>query len=402
MINHVHRIRMPRGPRAIVAAVLILFAVSGICAIVSAKSGSGLAGFISSVHGKAAVQRGTKAATLDGMNSLRAGDVVHVGPKSTVVVNLCGQAQRIKVQGAAVFSVTPAGLRFTKGTPGQKAAMPRPVCETLMESTAKYDHAVYAKGNASESAGAMSVMGFISSKTKQDSAMRDVISRQSEENGEMMKSRKSIGDNMDASGGGISGSSGIDYDASANAPSFDDESSGGGGGEEKIFKPNPVYIDEPMKEKSVLSRPQFTWDTVYGAVSYDVAITNAVNVKVFETKTSRAYLDYPNDAAPLLAGGWYLCEITPRDENGNEVGGEVFGLAVRNAEEQKAFAREESALRAAAAKDPGDPGALLLLGRFYESNGMVPAAVDVYTRALALDPKNTALSGQLDALKQGL
>jgi hypothetical protein len=397
------------------ATFVLLLLLCGVYVGVAAKSGGNLVGFISSVQGKATLKRGGfKEAKLDGMNALRAGDIVRVSAKSTVVVNLCGLSQRVKMPGAAVFTVAKNGLQITKGKPGAKTTFDKTMCSTLMASAAKYDHATYVKSTSSDAAGAMSVLGLISSRSSGSGggAMKDMMRAEERERDSARKSndnaeKSSEGANKSAARGlgNAQVADNNSYEAMGGIGESESADTAGGSGvvlkEDRIAKPNPVYITEPRPEKNVFSYPFIAWDPIAFAKTYNITFTDAVNVKIFYATTEQPYTEYPINAPPLLPGGWYLCEITATDENGQVVSEDMFGLSVRGEKDQASFRNEEKSLLDVAKKGSG-PDAWVLLGRFYESYGLLLAASGAYEKALALDPKDTALQSHQTELGKKL
>jgi hypothetical protein len=358
----------------------LLFVALLICleafGVLAAKQGE-LVGFISSVKGSADITRGKKKGIpLDGMNALRVGDLVRVRAKSSVVVNLCAVSSELEVKGEAAFTINKGSLGFKKGKAAPKGKIGGASCKTLMASAAKFDGAMSIKEDVAESIGAMSILGFTSGSGGKNSET------------DFDGSSKAISDILEETGDNV--------EKGFQEKSIEPER------EEKIYKPNPVYVESPgLEVESVFSRAFITWEPVYDAAKYQVKITNVVNAVIFSTSTGKPYLMYPENAdTPLTPGGWYLCEMEAFDAQGNTVSEDVFGIDVKDRAAQDGFFGEEKSLLGMAEK--GVPGVYVLLGKLYEYNGLPPLAADSFEKALASDPGNSALAAHLAALKEKL
>lgn len=391
---------------AVVVVALIAAACVSLVLIEASTTQKASVGFVSAVKGKATLKRGArKEFALDGMNALRGGDVVKVAPRSAVTVNLCAAGRKFEVKGEAVFTVTGGRLKFSKGKQVGKGTIDKSLCATLAASAAKYDGRGEMSSEIDEAMGAMTALSILGSKSSEAAVdLKSVLDQKSGGGaGVYEKSAdysKSIEDDF----------AGLAYDSSDGSGSgtqysvaYNDSEEMADDGLGKIYKPEAVYVQSTLTDVEVFSRPFLTWTQALDAVEYVVTIVNSVGATVFTARTARAWLEYPADAPALLPGGWYLCEVNAvYPESPEPVYADMFGLSVLSGEEAAQFLAEERRIRELAAGAGRGAEYRILLGKLYESRGLIAAAAAAYEEALATTPDNAELRSRLNNLKSSL
>lgn len=443
-----HATKYTRSAFAVVMAAVFFIGVLSLSSAAAKKKEQGLVGFVSSVKGKAFLVRGKRPEIpLEGMDPLRAGDVVGVNENSSVSVNLCAASRKIDVRGGAIFTVARKNLKFAEGKAAGRSTIKKSLCSVLMTSSGKFDRSPSVKDEIGEAIGAMSAMGILSAKSGGDAegaSVQDVLDsmkareareealkrdREAAERSMASASRGSAYDvppgdtgyDVSAPGPTGYGSDGVPS-AMPSAPAWDSgtsysASSGGGGGgygpssvpsapvitEEKIYKPEVEYINpyENLEEKEVLDRPDISWYFLLDAEKYVIKIYNSLSIEIFSAESETPYFIYPDTAPPLLRGGWYLCEVITYAYGGLEADYQTFGLSIMGDDMHELYESEKKALVEIVEADPSNPDVYILLGRFYESAGTPSRAVEAYEKALDLQPNNPALRERLDSLKTG-
>ncbi len=404
-MNNTKHIKIP----AVVLTAAVFICGCAILGIAAAKSQKSEIGFVSAVKGKAAIMKGkNKGISLDGMNAIHVGDNIKVAPKSSATINLCASGSKIVVKGEASFTVSAKGLKFSKGKPGSKGNIEKTLCATLAESAAKYDKTAKVE-DLSEAMGAMSVMGLVGDSSRSgSSAMKSILNEKTEEyelaqraiEKKVMKYAKAE-ESFEERGVTRGGGGGMSLGMEDYPPAPAAEPPMATVYEDTIYKPDVVYLNEPLSEVSVFSRPFLSFGSMGVVSTFKVKITNSQNAVVFQASLDKPYLEYPADAEPLLPGGWYLCEISAMYPEGTEIEMEVYGLSVKDENTQRMFAAEENALKELVADSPSAEN-FTLLGKLYEANNMPVAAVGAYEKALAAEPDNPALLQRMNDLKATL
>jgi hypothetical protein len=139
------------------------------------------------------------------------------------------------------------------------------------------------------------------------------------------------------------------------------------------------------------SKPYFVWKKIEGAFVYRVRIMNEDSSLVYERKADNNYMMYPEDAPSLKTGRSYRCGIDAYNVKDARIaiGHTMFGTMT--SAELREFIDTERTLKAATKNNPRSAEAFVLLGRFYESYGLLPPAMNNYGAALKLQPDNNAL-----------
>jgi hypothetical protein len=308
-------------------------------------------GFVSSVKGVVSLQREglRKDMLLEGMDALREGDLVKIDSGASVAVNLCRVSLKTTVAGKADFAVSADRLKIKVSKSVKTSAIVKSSCEILMNSAAKYGREPSLRESVEEASGAMMMLG---SAAGAKSPILSEITR------------------------------GIII-------------------EESIAKPYAMLLSGQMiiDELNVFSFPEFRLITEEPADIYIVTIVNAVGAEIFRAETAKPYFVYPETATPLLAGGWYLCQIKVKQKDGSMKDGLNMGLSVYPPEYQEAFNREQNRLISLAGAKDENPDAYILLGNFYERFNLPHRAYEAYVKAAALQPGNPILEYRISKLK---
>lgn len=138
-------------------------------------------------------------------------------------------------------------------------------------------------------------------------------------------------------------------------------------------------------------KPYFVWKNVGGAFVYRVRIMEEDTTLVNERKADNNYMRYPGDAPALKPGGTYRCSIDAFDKKDARIAFGRTTFEVMSGDEARVFNDTEKNLKAMTGEEPDNAEAFILLGKFYESYGLLPPAVKSYGAALKLQLENDAL-----------
>ncbi len=150
-------------------------------------------------------------------------------------------------------------------------------------------------------------------------------------------------------------------------------------------KPDAIEI---LNEKILASRPLFIWSKTAEAKEYRVNIIDD-NRKLWSTGTFKNYCKYPGEAPLLENDGSYSIKIEALSDKGMIIAEGETAFTLYSKEEDELFQKDESEIRELAPADA--PEMYILLGKFYESYGLVIDAVSCYEKALLMDKGNTGL-----------
>lgn len=139
----------------------------------------------------------------------------------------------------------------------------------------------------------------------------------------------------------------------------------------------PVILRTPSRTNVASQQPEFRWDPVENATSYEVKVLDREERILWKKVIPASDLKYPAESAALEYGQKYWWRVTAFENNENvaEVGS-YFQLLPSD---KAALVKESEAglleMRKAA---PDDSGPLFLLAFLYEDNGMLDAAARTY------------------------